>query len=243
VTLKINPDTDVIEDIRFKTFGCGSAIASSSALTELAKGRTLDEAMKITNQEIADFLDGLPPEKMHCSVMGREALENAINDYRGIKTENHHDEETDIVCKCFMVTRTRLEKLIKKEKLTDLEGVMNFTKAGGGCGHCKPDIQKIIDQVNGTVATVIDQKSVDFEGFSVVQRIQAISAKIDGEIRSALALHGGDIEFVNLEGYTVQVKLRGACQGCAGATQTLKHYVEERLRSGICEKLTVEEVR
>ena len=76
---------DVITDIKFKTFGCGSAIATSSMVTELAKGRNVDEAIKITRNDVADELDGLPPQKMHCSNLAADALQAAIKDYKNKK--------------------------------------------------------------------------------------------------------------------------------------------------------------
>ena len=80
--LQIDKKTDRIKDIKWKTYGCASAIASTSALSELAKGKTLDEALKISAEEIAKYLGGLPPKKIHCSILGHDALKKAIENYR-----------------------------------------------------------------------------------------------------------------------------------------------------------------
>ncbi len=153
--LKLDDKKERIVDAKFQTFGCGSAIASSSALTEMIKGKTLDEALAITNQEIADFLGGLPEEKMHCSVMGQEALEVAIAKYRGHAVPTHdHDhlhgeQEGEIVCKCFGLTDGFLRKVIAQNRLHTAEQVTHFTKAGGACGGCIPKIKELIAEVLG----------------------------------------------------------------------------------------------
>jgi len=133
-----------IKDAKFKTFGCASAIASASALTEMVKGMTLEEAEKITNQDIAEYLGGLPDAKMHCSVLGRQALEAAINNYRGTPA-NAEDEQ--IVCECFGVSDHEIERAIKENNLTTVEEVTNYTKAGGGCESCHETIREIITRV------------------------------------------------------------------------------------------------
>jgi len=137
-----------IAEAKFQTFGCASAIASSSALTEMVLGKTLEEAARITNKEIADYLDGLPPQKMHCSVMGREALEAAIRNFRTGANADRNLEDT-LLCTCYNVSENEIRRVITENSLTTVEEVTNFTKAGGGCGRCKEGIQKILDEING----------------------------------------------------------------------------------------------
>ena len=149
LTFQFKLDADgKIADAKFQTFGCASAIASSSALTEMVIGKTLDEAKKITNQQIADYLGGLPPQKMHCSVMGREALEAAIKNYETGANADRNLEDT-VLCTCYNVSENEVRRVITENQLTTVEEVTNFTKAGGGCGRCRPKIEAILKELNG----------------------------------------------------------------------------------------------
>ena len=144
--LKLDEKKEKIIDAKFQTFGCGSAVASASALTELIIGLTLKEALKITNQDIADYLDGMPEEKMHCSVMGREALEAAIKNLLEGKSETVVLDASPIICTCFGVTEEKILRAISENNLTTIDQITYFTKAGGGCTKCHKDIQILLDK-------------------------------------------------------------------------------------------------
>ncbi len=235
---KLDDAKEKIADAKFKTFGCASAIASSSALTEMIKGLTLEEAAKISNEDIADYLGGLPKEKMHCSVMGREALEAAIANYRGVPIPM---AEGEVVCECFGVTDLEIRRAIKESNLKSVEEITNFTKAGGGCGRCVDRLEEILREERHEVREIIpDQRR---RGLTNIQKIKLIEELFDREIRPALRKDGGDIELVDLDGDFVIVSLRGACGTCKKSQTTLKEYVEKKLREQVLDSLIVEEAR
>jgi NifU-like protein len=242
--LKLDEQKERIVDAKFQTFGCGSAIASSSALTEMIKGKTLDEALAVTNQEIADFLGGLPEEKMHCSVMGQEALEVAIAKYRGGPVPTHHghdhdqEQEGEIVCKCFGLTDGFLRKVIQQNRLHTAEQVTHFTKAGGACGGCIPKIKELIAEVLGEHQQATPKRP---EKLTNLRKMQLIQEVLENEVRPQLWADGGDLELVDIAGSTVQIAFRKACAGCASSGFTAK-FVEQKLKDMVSEDIVVEEV-
>lgn len=241
LTIKVNKETQVIEDAKFETFGCASAIASSSMLTEMAKGKTLDEAAKITNQDIADALGSLPAEKMHCSVMGMEALEAAIKSYhQGGKPVVFEQQEEKMVCRCFNVSEEAIIKAIRVNHLTTVEDITHFTKAGGACGRCKGDIQKILDKVNGVKESVAPAQK-PFDKMTLVEKIKAVEKVLEEEIRPKLNMDGGSAELIDLSGHTVKIRLVGMCSGCVNAQATIKNFIEKTLQDKLDKSITVEQ--
>lgn len=222
-----------IQDAKFKTFGCASAIASSSALTEMIKGMTVDEALNITNQDIARYLGGLPDEKMHCSVMGKQALEKAVENYRGAPSI---EAGATIICECFGVTDKEIERAIRENNLSSVEDVTNYTKAGGGCGNCQEAIAQIIERVKAE-----PKKEEEKPRLTNLQKIRLIEETIEREIRPSLKHDGGDIEILDIVGNRVIVATRGACATCKASGITLKHFVEQRLKEFVSQDITVEE--
>ncbi|MBM4043030.1 MAG: Fe-S cluster assembly protein NifU [Planctomycetes bacterium] len=239
LTFKLGPDRR-IADAKFQTFGCASAIASSSVLTELIKGMTLDEAERVTNQDIANVLGGLPEQKMHCSVMGREALEAAIEYYRSGGKRTAHVLEGKVICTCFGVTETEIERVIRENNLHAVEEVTNYCKAGGGCGGCQDQIKAIIARVHGEPLKP-EAPAPPKPRLTTIRKIQLIEEILEREVRPMLQQDGGDIELIDVDGDRVIVGLRGRCAMCRAAGFTLDGLVGAKLREFVSPELVVEE--
>jgi len=239
IYLKI--ENGIVTDAKFQTFGCGSAVASSSILTEMIIGKPIEEVRKITNKDIADQLEGLPPEKMHCSVMGYEALEDALKNYTPegyVRLDEIKKPETaeKIVCSCFNVSENQIWEAIKNNELKSVEEVTNFTKAGGACGKCKGAIQDIIDTYYNREKT--EEKST----LTAAQKILKINSIIENQISPELRKDGGDITLIDVDGNNVLVKLRGKCSGCKNSELTIRAFIETTLRDAVSKDLKVIEV-
>lgn len=265
--LKIQVSADTVLDARFQTFGCTSAIASSSALTEIVKGKTLDEALNLSNQDIAEYLGGLPEAKMHCSVMGQEALEAAIYKYRGIAIADHADDDGTLLCTCYGISEPKVRRIITENQLTTVEQVTNYIKAGGGCGSCLAGIEDLLLEAQSpeTVAVSVavaqqnnlSQSSNHSAPFATanpststlaspplttIEKIMQIQQVIDDEVRPVLMADGGDVTLYDVQGDRVLVKLQGACGSCSSSTDTLKYAIEAQLQRRVLSTLVVEAI-
>ncbi|MES9865993.1 MAG: Fe-S cluster assembly protein NifU [Candidatus Thiodiazotropha sp. LLP2] len=242
LTLNVDPESEVILNAGFQTFGCGSAIASSSALTEIIKGMKIDDALSVSNQDIADYLDGLPPEKMHCSVMGREALQAAVANYRGEEWKDDH-EEGALICKCFAIDEVMIEDTIRANNLRTVEEVTNYTKAGGGCSACHEGIEDVLGRILAEKGETFDPNAVAGEikkpksGLTNLQRMKRIEELLD-EIRPNLQRDHGDVELIEVDGKYIYVKMTGACAGCQMAATTLGG-IQQHLAEGLGEFIQV----
>ena len=279
-----DPTKDRIVETKYLTFGCTSAIAASEALCCILEDKkcTPIEALKVTNADIVEFLDGLPQQKIHCSVMGEEALQAAVLDWsrkRGVDLkalgieivdEVEEQEHDRIVCRCFSLTESYIRRKIKELNLRTIPEITAAIKAGGGCGACHHEpggLQDILDDIWGNVegkpaeekpaptlamfgeptkpAAPSPQPSEpiqDVAELSPYQFAKRIEQEIDSNIRPMLQKDGGDIEIIDIKGTLVYVTLRGACVGCAGATQTLKFIVEKALHDNVSDKVRVIQV-
>ena len=207
----------------------------------MIKGLTVEEAGKITNQEIIDALGGLPEEKIHCSVMGMEALQAAIANFRGEVYEEHDDtiHEGNVVCHCFGVTDVKIRNVAKENNLHNVDDITHYTKAGGACGKCKGEIQEILDGI----WHVSHKDEEEPTAMTFAQKVMKVQDVIDNDIRPMLERDGGSIELVDLRDNTVIVRLKGRCAACPNSKITIRNTVESKLKEVISKDLNVEEVK
>jgi NifU-like protein len=259
-----DPTQDVITEARYLTFGCTSAIASSEALCALIEeGRyTPITALKITNADIVRYLDGLPAQKIHCSVMGAEALEAAVFNWAqrrgvdlkqlGVELTSREEQEGRIVCNCFSLTEPYIKRKIEELELKTIPDITNSIKAGGACMSCHhtpAGLQDLLDEVwgrreipsrGGPPLPEIGEETADAKpSLSPYQFAKSVERTMDDYVRPMLHADGGDIEIVDIKDHLVYARLKGACEGCEGATATLKMMVEETLKSRVDEKIKI----
>lgn len=261
-----DPSRDVITDARYLTFGCTSAIAASEALCTMIEhsGYTPVEALKIRNSDIVAFLGGLPEQKIHCSVMGAEALESAVFNWaqrRGVDLERlgidiHNDEKEEgrIVCKCFAVTEPYLRRKIRELGLRTIPEITNAVKAGGACmacHHAPGGLQDLLDEIWGRAAgpppaltqiTSPTPAAPEPPALSPYQLAKKVEKAIDEYVRPMLRQDGGDLEIVDIKDTLVYCRLVGACRGCRSAAQTMKMMVERTLKEMVDERMKIIEV-
>jgi NifU-like protein len=234
---------EVIREATFQVFGSPSAIAASSALTEMLKGKHIDEAARVTAEDISQFLGGLPPEKMHTCVMSMEALEAAYARYRGLELEIASDEEEELnICRCFSVPESKIERAIRDNNLTSIHEITHFTKAGGGCSSCHVDLQQILGRVRAELPENQPKKETHHAprgDLTSLEKMKAIQEVLDREVRPGLAMDGGDMELVDVQGNKVYVQLHGHCNSCSSSTTTMKFFVEDRLREMVDPEIVV----
>jgi len=258
----VDPQTDKILSSKFKSFGCGTAIASSDTMAELCKDKTVDEAVKITNIDVElamrDNADtpAVPPQKMHCSVMAYDVIKKAAAQYKGVDMESF--EEEVIVCECARVTLSTLQEVIRLNDLTTVEQITDYTKAGGFCkscirsgGHEEKDVYLVdlLDEYEkekmSAGATLGNDAgtSVDFAKMTIVQRIKAVDKVIDENIRQMLVMDGGDMEILDIkengENFDIYIRYLGACNGCASADTGTLFAIENVLKEKLSDNIRV----
>ena len=257
----VDPDTDKILSSKFKSFGCGTAIASSDTMAELCKDKTVDEAVKITNIDVEmamrDDADtpAVPPQKMHCSVMAYDVIKKAAAQYKGVDMESF--EEEVIVCECARITLSTLQEVIRLNDLTTVEQVADYTKAGAFCkscirpgGHEEKDIY-LVDLLEeyekekmAAGATLGNEGSgVDFAKMTIVQKIKAVDKVVDENIRQMLIMDGGDMEILDIKengaNFDIYIRYLGACNGCASADTGTLFAIENVLKEKLDDNIRV----
>jgi NifU-like protein len=252
---EIDPKNDTIVNSKFKSFGCGTAIASSDVMTELCIGKKVEDAVKITNIDVEMALrddpetPAVPPQKMHCSVMAYDVIKKAAGIYMGVDAESFETEI--IVCECARVSLGTLQEVIKLNDLKTVEEITDYTKAGGFCKSCiKPGGHEAMDYYlvdiladtrqemeQEKMKAAADAKAAGggkFEDMTLVQQIKAVDAIIDENVRQFLVMDGGDMEIIDIkkndEYFDIYIRYLGACDGCASSSTGTLYAIESTLQ-------------
>ena len=259
---EIDPKDDRIINSKFKSFGCGTAIASSDVMTELCIGKTVQEAVKITNIDVELALrddpetPAVPPQKMHCSVMAYDVIKKAAGLYMGVDSESFETEI--IVCECARVSLTTMQEVIKLNDLKTVEEITDYTKAGGFCKSCiKPGGHEamdyyIVDILADTRKEMDEEKmkaaadagsAGNFEAMTLVQQIKAVDAIVDENVRQFLIMDGGDMEVIDIKGgdeyIDIYIRYLGACNGCASSSTGTLYAIESTLKEKLSSRIRV----
>ena len=259
---EVDTDTDKIVQAKFRSFGCGTAIASSDMMVELCADKTVQEAVKITNIDVEMALrdnpetPAVPGQKMHCSVMAYDVIKKAAGLYLGVDEATF--EEEIIVCECARVSLSTLQEVIKLNDLKTISEITDYTKAGGFCKSCiKPgghearewyledilkDTRSEMDQA--AMSSAADAGSFgDFETMTLVQKIKAIDAVVDENVRQFLIMDGGNMEIIDVkdadEHIDVYIRYLGACSSCSSSTTGTLFAIEAALKEKLSDKIRV----
>ena len=262
-----DPKQDKITEARYLTFGCTSAIAASEALCAIIEegDYTPIEALNITNKDIVNYLEGLPQAKIHCSVMGAEALEAAVFNWAqkrgvdlaelGVDISRDEQEEGRLVCTCFGLTEPYIERKIEELELKSIPEITNAIKAGGACMSCHHTpggLQDLLNKVWGKQPTAFKELPIlpmarepkaelprELSPFKFAKLVETV---LNEHARPQLARDGGDLEIVDIKDRVVYVELKGACSDCIGSTNTIKLLVEQVLKDRVDERIRVIQV-
>ena len=256
----VDEKTDTIIDAKFKSFGCGTAIASSDTMVDLCIGKKVDEAVKITNLDVEFAMrdnpqtPAVPPQKMHCSVMAYDVIKQAAAQYKGISAEDFEDQI--IVCECARVSLGTIKEVIRLNDLHSVEEITQYTKAGAFCkscvkpgGHEKRDYY-LVDILAETRAEMererlkkMDKDDLAFEEMTMVKQLKAIESVLDAEVRAMLQSDGGDMEVIDIqssaENIDVYIRYLGACSGCSSGSGATLYAIENILQEELSPKIRV----
>ncbi len=254
----VDKNSSRIVKATFKSFGCGTAIASSDMMAELCIGKTVDEVVTITNLDVEKALrddpdtPAVPPQKMHCSVMAYDVIKAAVATYKGVDVGTL--EAAEMVCECARVTLSTIKDVIRVNNLKSVEEITDYTKAGAFCKSCiHPGGHEkrkwyLVDILAETRAGM-DKEAAgsDEEPFielSPFKKFKAIERVLDAEIRPALHQDGGDVDVEDfiMDGDTpvVTIAYRGACLGCMSATVGTLGFIENVLKEKLDPAFKVE---